>query len=235
MKIDDPTAYTTTTELEVMERCLPMKGKRVLELGCGGAAMTRKMAERFQPAEIIATEVDRVQHEKNLRIDDLPNVRFVYGGAERIDLADASVDFVIMLKSLHHVPVVLMDQALTEIHRVLQPQGVAYISEPVYAGDFNEIMRLFNDERQVRRAAFDALCRAVERGLFNNAGEIFFNAPREFRDFADFEERMLNVTHTELHIDDALYQKIRTAFNAHLGEGGAKFLVPSRVNLLQKP
>ena len=39
------------------------------------------------------------------------------------------------------------------------------LSEPVYAGEFNAILRLFHDEQQVREAAFAAVCRAVERNV----------------------------------------------------------------------
>ncbi len=235
LKIDDPTAYVAATELDVMEQCLPLRGARVLELGCGQAWTTRQMAERFRPASIIATEVDRIQHEKNLLIDDLPGVRFVYGGAQEIDLPDSDVDIVVMLKSLHHVPVELMDVGLREIHRVLKPGGVAYISEPVYAGDFNEIMRLFHDERVVREAAFEALCNAVQAGLFTCDRQIFFNAPGHYRDFAEFDERMLQVTHTEHRIDADLYRRIEAAFNRHMTDSGAHFQRPSRVDLLRKP
>ncbi len=49
----------------------------------------------------------------------------MYGSAADIEQPDASVDIVIMLKSLHHVPISLMDQALTEIARVLKPGGLA--------------------------------------------------------------------------------------------------------------
>lgn len=235
LKIDDPAAYVAATELEIMERCLPLTGATVLELGCGGAWMTREIAERYRPAAIIATEVDRIQHEKNLLIDDLPGVRFVYGGAEAIDLPDAGVDVVIMLKSLHHVPLELMDTGLREIHRVLKPGGLAYISEPVYAGDFNDIMKLFHDEQVVRQAAFEAVCRALDAGLFVSEEEIFFNAPGHYDDFAEFDRRMLQVTHTEHRIDAALYKKIEAAFNHHVGPDGAHFLRPSRVDLLRKP
>jgi SAM-dependent methyltransferase len=48
------------------------------------------------------------------------------------------------------------DQALAEVHRVLKPGGRLYCSEPVYWGSFNEIMRLIDDERIVREAAFAA-------------------------------------------------------------------------------
>ena len=235
MKIHDPNAYRTATELEIMEPVLPNPGMRVLKLGCGRAWMTRRMSELFQPREIIATEVDRIQHEKNLQIDDLPNVRFIYGGAEQIDLPDDSVDRVLMLKSLHHVPRELMEAALQEIARVLKPGGLAYISEPVYQGDFNDILRLFHDEKEVRELAFEAVRQAVRGGTFDLQEEIFFNSPGHYRDFSEFDQRLLQVTHTDHQISSHLYQRIQSAFEHHLTDDGAHFLKPSRVDLLRKP
>ncbi|MCW8847808.1 MAG: class I SAM-dependent methyltransferase [Sedimenticola sp.] len=234
MKIDDPDNYQTATELEIIQQQLPIKGLRILELGCGRAWMTRQLAERFQPAKIIATEVDTIQHAKNLLIDDLPNVSFRCEGAESIDLDNGSVDVVLMLKSLHHVPEALMSKALTEIARVLKPGGLAYISEPVYAGDFNNILRLFHDEKKVREAAFEAIKKSVESGELTLVKQIFFNAPGHYRDFEEFDERMIKVTHTNHQIDEVLYRRIRNAFNRHTGTDGAHFLKPSRVDILQK-
>jgi ubiquinone/menaquinone biosynthesis C-methylase UbiE len=196
--------------------------------------MTRRITEEFSPAEIIATEVDRIQHEKNLLIDDLPTVTFVFGGAQAIHQPDASVDVVLMLKSLHHVPVELMGQALEEIARVLKPGGLAYISEPVFRGALNEITRLYNDEERVRQAAFEAVRRAVAEGRLELQEQLFFNAPGHYRDFEHFEKRMLKVTHTKHRIDQALYERIREAFMQHMTEDGAHFLKPSRVDLLRK-
>jgi ubiquinone/menaquinone biosynthesis C-methylase UbiE len=235
MQIDRTDAYIDATELEIMARTLPLRGARILELGCGRAWMTRRITEEFSPAAIIATEVDRIQHEKNLLIDDLPGVTFLYGGAEAIDQPDASMDLVLMLKSLHHVPLELMDQALGEIARVLKPGGLAYISEPVFRGELNEITRLYNDEEVVRRAAFDAVHRAVTSGKLELQAQFFFNAPGHYRDFEHFENRMLKVTHSDHRIDQALYEQIRQAFMQHMTEEGAHFVKPSRVDLLRKP
>ncbi len=233
MKIDNPKAYRNATELEVIRELLPIEGADVLELGCGRAWMTRQIAGQLVPRQLIATDVDRIQHQKNLLIDDLPRVTFVYGGAEAIDLPNESIDVVLMLKSLHHVPPDKMEQGLREIARVLRPSGLAYISEPVYKGDFNAILSLFHDEKRVREAAFTALQKVVGDGTFVLAGQHFFNAPRDYRNFADFEARILQVTHTRHEIDAALYQRIKTAFDAHMGEDGAHFLTPSRVDLLR--
>ena len=235
MRRHDPAACRVATELEILAETLPLDGAQVLELGCGRAWMTRRLAEDFPVARVVATEVDRIQHERNLETTDLPRVDFRYGGAESIDLPDGSVDCVLMLKSLHHVPVDLMADALTGIRRVLVPGGLAYISEPVYAGAFNEILRLFNDEKSVREAAFDTLQQAVSTGLFELAAEIFFESPARYADWAEFEDRMLRVTHTAHRVDDALYGRIRAAFEKHLGPDGAVFLNPTRVDLLRRP
>ena len=226
----------TSSDFELISRLLPLQDARLLELGCGAALTTRRLAESFPLREIVAMEVDRIQHAKNLLIPDLPNVSFVLGGAEAIELPDASVDAVIMLKSLHHVPVDAMDQALSEIARVLRPNGLAYISEPVYAGEFNEILRLFNDERMVREAAFEAVRRAVDEGPLSLEQEIHFLSPSRFEGFEEFERRVLGATHSSFDIDDALLEQIRERFMRHLqGDGRAEFLNPMRVDLLRRP
>lgn len=235
MQIDNPNHYRTSTELDVMAELLPLKGASVLELGCGRAWMTRYLAENHAVAHITATEVDHIQHEKNLTICDLKNVSFVIGGAESITQPDASIDIVLMLKSLHHVPEDLMRTALAEICRVLKPGGLAYISEPIYGGDFNEILSLFNDEKIVRIAAFEAIRNAVESGTLESVTEYFFESPGHFADWGEFEQRIINVTHTDHAINANLYAEIKRAFMQHMGTDGAHFMRPSRVNLLRKP
>ncbi len=235
MRISDPQAGIISSDLELMGELLPLKDATVVELGCGSARMTRMMVERFAPRRVIATEVDEIQHDKNLAIDDLPGVTFVVGGAQHIDLPDREADVVIMLKSLHHVPMEAMDQAMDEIARVLRPGGLAYLSEPVFAGEFNEILRLFNDEQRVREAAFAAVAGAVERGLLAARQQRFFLSRSCFADFGEFEQRILRATHSNHQVDEALYHRVKEAFAARLGEAGAEFLNPMRVDLLVKP
>ena len=235
MRIHDEKAYHVRTEQEVIGQILEVRGKEVLELGCGRAWMTRLLAEQFAPSRIVATEVDRIQHEKNLRIRDLPSVTFRYGGAEAIADADGTYDCAFLFKSFHHVPVPLMARALREIRRVLRPGGRAYFSEPVYWGAFNEILKLFHDERVVREAAFAALRAGVQNGEWALDAEVFFEVPGCYESWEVFEEHFLRVTHTPILIDDGLYARVRAAFMAHMTPGGAHFLKPHRVDLLRKP
>ena len=235
MRIADPAATRLVNEVKLLLETLPLDAAQVLELGCGKAEKTRLLAESGRVREIVALEVDLRQHAKNLAISDLPQVRFESGGAEAIPLPDASVDLVLMFKSLHHVPLPLMDRALAEIARVLRPGGLAWISEPVYAGELNEVFKLFHDEKIVREAAFAALERAVAQGLLQLREQLFFNTRSHFADFAQFDQRMIQVTHSDHRLSPKLYAQVRARFERHLGPEGATFLNPQRVDLLVRP
>lgn len=234
MQIAAPHIELNCAEAEVYERLLPLDNKHILELGCGNAAKTRDIAKKGINRRITALEVDVIAHENNLRASDLPNVRFILAGAQAIPLQDESVDIVLMFKSLHHVPLEFMEDSLREIRRVLKPAGLAYISEPVFAGDFNEILSLFNNEKEVREAAFKTLKSAVDAGWFHLVEEKFFNTPRRYRDFGEFENTIINASHSHHRLDADMYARVRQSFEKHMGEDGALFLTPVRVDLLKK-
>jgi len=132
------------------------------------------------------------------------------------------------------VPLESMEPSLREIRRVLKPGGLAYISEPVFAGDFNDILRLFHDEQKVREAAFKTVKKAVDEGLFSLVKEIFFSSPRIFKNFDEFENNTIKATHSKHTLDEKLYNLVKRRFEQHIDDDGAKFLTPVRVDLLQK-
>jgi len=235
MKLIETNISRACPEPELFNELLQLDGKRILELGCGRAELTRLIATQGSNRSIAALEVDGIQHNLNLKIAGLPNVEFIKAGAENIPCPDDSFDVAFMFKSLHHVPLELMDKAITEVKRALKPGGFAYISEPVFAGDFNEILRLFHDEEQVRLAAFEAVQRAVDSGLFELTSETFFLSPMHFDDFADFEQKILKVTHSDHSLSPELHAQVKAKFESHMTPEGANFRMPVRVDLLQKP
>jgi len=232
MRIADPDVSHVADEGDILNELLSLPGARVLELGCGKADKTRLVAQTA--ASVLALEVDSIQLANNRAAEKPDNVRFEFGGAENIPAEDSSFDIVLMFKSLHHVPTELMDDAFSEIRRVLKPGGVAYISEPVYAGDFNEILRLFHDEKAVREAAFSAEVKAVTTQRLSLARQTFFLQPMHFDDFSQFESRILKVTHTDHKLSPALYDTVRSKFNRHLSPSGVNFHMPIRVDLFRK-
>ena len=235
MKIAAEQIDLNCPESEIYNHLLSLDNKHILELGCGSADITRSIATSGAGRRVTALEVDEIAHEKNLQMADLPNVVFGLSGAQEIPLEDESVDVVFMFKSLHHVPVDLMEASIHEIRRVLKPGGLAYISEPVFAGDFNEILRLFHDEEIVRQAAFNVLKKAVDDGVFELVEEIFFNSPGKFESFSEFENDTIKATHASHRLDDELYAQVKQRFEQHIGDDGAHFLNPMRVDLLRRP
>jgi len=233
MKIAESNITRACPEPDVFNALLELDGKHILELGCGRADLTRLIATEGRGRSMVALEVDAIQHALHQKITDLPNVEFVMAGAEDVPFPDASFDVAFMFKSLHHVPLELMDKAFAEIHRVLKSGGFAYISEPVFAGDFNEILRMFHDEEAVRLAAFEAVVRAVDSGLFELASETFFLSPMHFDDFADFDRKILQVTHSDHSLAPELFKAVKAKFETHMTPDGATFLMPIRVDLLR--
>jgi hypothetical protein len=104
----------------------------------------------------------------------------------------------------------------------------------VYAGEFNEIVKLFNDEKDVRAAAHEALLRAAGKGLFTMAQETQFETPVGFRDFDDFFDRLVRVSYAERSMDDATLAEVKRRFAEHATTDGARFVRPMRVNVLKK-
>lgn len=227
-------ARRVTDELELLAELVDLPAHpRVIELGCGAAHLSRKLLQRYPVSSVTGLEVDERQMAKNR---DKPQERlsFVNAGAQAIPFADGSFDLALMLKSLHHVPLDLLDQALAEVHRVLRPQGLLYVSEPVFAGALNEVMRLFHDEKVVRAAALAAVQRAVASGAWEQVDEVFFETPVHYRDFAEFEQRMIGVTFVTHRLDAATLDAVRARFEPHMTADGAHFVRPMRVNLLRR-
>ena len=234
MQIAQSQITDTLDEQILYESLLTLDGATIVELGCGAGAHTRNIATGGANRLLLAYEVDKAQHEKNLSASKPDNITFLYGGAEQIDTADASADIVMMFKSLHHVPVDNMPIALKEIHRILKPGGLAYFSEPIFAGEFNEILRLFHNEEYVRRCAFNALKAAVDGGLFELQEQVFFTSLVHFDDFADLDSKIIQATHTAHRLDEQTRSAVEAAFNQHMTASGAQFLAPMRVDLLRK-
>lgn len=220
-------------ELDVLAALVPIAGRDIIELGCGAATLARSLLERHPDSRVTGLEVDERQHAKNLASPQA-GLQFVAAGAQSIPVADASFDLALMLKSLHHVPMPLLAQALSEVARVLRPRGHLYVSEPVYGGPLNEVVRLFNDEGVVRAAAQAAVDAALMTGVWGQVAERLFEMPVSFKDFADFEQRMMRPTFADHRIDAAKLAEVSAAFTPHMKADGAHFTRPMHVRVLRK-
>lgn len=224
-----------TDELDLLQSLVDLdQHPQIIELGCGAAQLSRQLLARCPACEVTGLDVDERQHAKNL-LNPQRRLHFVQAGAQAIPFEAQRFDLALMLKSLHHVPLDQLSQALAEVHRVLRPKGLLYVSEPVFAGALNEVMRLFHDEEVVRAAALHAVQDAVSSGgAWEQVTEILFEMPVRYRDFAEFEQRMIGVTFVNHRLDATTLQTVRARFEPHMTADGAHFMRPMRVNLLRK-
>lgn len=221
-------------ELNLISRMLPLPGAKIIDLGCGKAEMPRRLLKDQLVASVTGLEVDKIQHELNTAAPTVAGLDFIFAGADDIPFAANTFDIAMMFKSLHHVPLERLDHALAEIERILVPGGLLYVSEPVFAGPFNEIVRLFHDEEAVRKAAYEALQRAIASGLLEEVDEKHFDTPLAFKDFGDFFQKIVKATHSQHTLVGEQLAEVRRRFERHASPQGMRFVRPMRVNLLRK-
>jgi hypothetical protein len=104
----------------------------------------------------------------------------------------------------------------------------------VFAGELNEVFRLFHDEKAVREAAFAAIRQAVATGPLHLEKQLFFNTRSFFENFAQFDQRMIQVTHSNHRLAPDVYRRVKEKFETYLTPEGATFHPPQRVDLLRK-
>lgn len=106
-----------------------LRGKRVLEVGCGRGVGVEILLEQLGAAEVVAFDFDPrmvdLARERVARFGE--RARVFVGDVEQMELPDASFDAVVEFGILHHVP--NWRSALAEIARVLKPNGVFYFED----------------------------------------------------------------------------------------------------------
>jgi ubiquinone/menaquinone biosynthesis C-methylase UbiE len=223
------------SELDLMEQIVELNGVKLIEIGCGAARLARDCLLLHPTTSVTALEVDAIQMQKNMTQPPLPNLHFVSASGHAIPAALDSFDGAFMLKSLHHVPEPWLGTALAEISRVLKPGGWFYVSEPIYAGSLNDIVKLFNDEGAVRAAAQEALNLAIQNKVFEAVSEHRFAQSVHYGSFEQFAKRMLYPSFIDLQITPDLISKVEQAYAPHQQADGAHFVRPMHVRLLRKP
>jgi SAM-dependent methyltransferase len=221
-----------TTDSVMLQRLAEPAGKDVLDVGCGPGGLVRQLAAGG--ARPIGLEISDVQL-ATARARD-PGGRYLVGRAEDLPLPDDSIDLVIFMRALHHVPVEAMTAALIESRRVLRPDGLLYVAEPLPEGSFFALTSLVEDELEVRRAAQLALARAGEAGLARLSTTDYAVEGR-LRGVEAFRDRLTAVDPERGPIFDARREAIAAAFE-RLGESGDEpgervFIQPMRADVLR--
>ena len=106
-----------------------VRGRRVLDYGCGSGANTVQLANRG--ARVVGLDIseDLIRlAARRMAVNRAGGAPFVVGSAHELPFPDESIDVVFGIAILHHLD---LNRVSREVHRVLKPGGRAIFREPV--------------------------------------------------------------------------------------------------------
>ncbi len=115
--------FTNGADPEYVEQIIPLAVEelfgrhKVLDLGCGDGQIARALAA--QGSDVLG--VDPTQLHIDIAIERGGGPRYLLGGATDIPADDSSFDAVVACLVFEHID--QMDEAMTEVARVLKPEG----------------------------------------------------------------------------------------------------------------
>ncbi len=116
--------------LRMMNKMGDIKGKKVLEFGCGQGWFTKTLADKGAEVWAFDISTEAIYITKNLieNCNLQGKVRLEQMAAENLQYDSNKFDIVVGLAILHHLDI---DLTCQEIRRVLKPGGKAYFMEPL--------------------------------------------------------------------------------------------------------
>lgn len=199
------------TDIEIVERLIPLAGLSLVDVGCGAGVLARQMVERG--ATVLGVEPDPIQAAQNADRDPIPDLTLIQARAEQLPISPQSVDGLFFMRSLHHVPEHQMDQALVQAMACLKPEGFLYISEPDIQGQFSQLIQPFHDETRVRQLAVAAMDRTLDP-CFQQRQLYRYTTLSTFDSFAAFQQKMQGNTFNDYGGRSLDTPQIRAGFEA---------------------
>ncbi len=146
--------------LDMLETLVPLKGRVVLDIGCGDGSRSATLAPRCQ--NLIGIDINE-QLIGAAKKRQLPNASFYTRPATATGCGASCIDVVIFSLSFHHLHVSAMPRAISEAVRVVKKDGYIVFFEPGFDGAFFDAEIRFDacdgDERDAKKAAQLAILR----------------------------------------------------------------------------
>jgi SAM-dependent methyltransferase len=117
---DEPKRYSIQLYHRVATQ-VDLKGKRVLEVGCGHGGGASYLMRTLHPASYTGLDLNPAGIAFCRERHNVPGLEFVQGDAENLPFPDQSFDAVINIESSHCYP--RFPRFLAEVARVLRPGG----------------------------------------------------------------------------------------------------------------
>ncbi|NET36072.1 MAG: class I SAM-dependent methyltransferase [Cyanothece sp. SIO1E1] len=118
---------------------LSLKGKTVLEIGCGRGGFAFWLSknygsayDKFVAADFSGEAVSMAQN--HAKQNSIQNVQFETQDIQQTTFPDQHFDIIISFETIEHVP--NPRKAIRELHRILKPNGTLLLTTPNYLGFF---------------------------------------------------------------------------------------------------
>ncbi|MFO1090796.1 MAG: class I SAM-dependent methyltransferase [Hyphomicrobiales bacterium] len=196
--------------LDVVRHAVPtLSGVRVVDIGCGDGRLARDLMAVGAQVAGVDPNPEAIARARAV----VPAGRFEVAGAEALPLTDGAADLAVFSNALHHVPTSLMQQALAEARRVLAADGRLVVIEPDVYGSFFEVVKIVDDETEVRAHARAALDAAVDRGEFDAVERLTFVRREPVTDLDALVRRIVAVDPARAALVEANRARLQATFD----------------------
>ncbi|MBL3702982.1 methyltransferase domain-containing protein [Sulfitobacter sp. BDSS02] len=220
--------------LAKLESHFPIAGKTLLDIGCGTGDFMRLAITHGADAHGLEVDRDTIQRAIAAGCDP---ARLSLGDGTSLPFDDGAFDLVSFVFSFHHVPADVHEAMLGEAARVLRPGGHLVAFEPRPFGMMTEVIKLIEDETEVRTTAQARLDNPPAPFESIASGE--YELQRVFADFDTFLTAIVNVDkkRAEQAERDDTRQETRKRFEEmgmEAADGGNIMIQPSVYYLLRR-
>lgn len=216
---------------DVLRETVPLSGRTVLEIGCGGGRLLGWLAREGATAVGLDPGLEQLARARA----EAPGAALVAGRGEALPFDSGRLDLVLYFNSLHHVPLHAQWQALAEAARVLVTGGELLVVEPLPEGSHFALLQPLEDETEVRREAFRVVHAAATLGL-RMVKEAFYATRIVEPDWPSVRARFVAVSPdraARLAMVEAEMEQLFLSSGEPV-EGGRAFVQPMRLNLLRR-
>lgn len=201
----------TTTDVKALRKIFNPDGLHLVDIGCGDGDLARKLA--YVGATVIGIEPDPVQAKKNAHAEPVEHLSFYQARATQLPLEESSIDGLIFSLSLHHIPQNEMQESIDEAFRVLKATGFMMINEPLLEGSYNDVIKPFHDETEVRLQAIAAI-NDFAKPLYSEWKQYFYTTETVYKSFEEFTDYYLNISYSFMNPDIIISDIVRERFEA---------------------
>lgn len=133
---DDKCGKTCIQLYHEVVNAVPIKGKNVVEVGCGRGGGAYYVAKCLNPSTMTAIDlsIDSIKFAIKYQQPKCSNLHFQQGNALDLPLPDSSYDVVVNVESSHCYP--SFPKFLSEVYRILKPGGYFVMCDMRLAQDF---------------------------------------------------------------------------------------------------